>query len=108
MAIKMLVENDPSATDKEKENLVKALLGNCAGDNGNEPLVVSIKETARLLGYKGPAAVRKAIGRGALKPFYGGKDKKRASGVIYSSIIEAVNIGGNEEKVNIGGNENEH
>ena len=99
MAIKMLVENDPSATDKEKDALVKALMGNCNGDYGNAPLVVSIKETARLLGYKGPAAVRKAIGRGSLKPFYGGKDKKRASGVIYSSIVEALN---SEE------NDNEH
>ena len=91
-AIKTLVDTDPTATSVEKWSINEILSGKFPADTtSNTPeKVVSFTRAASMLGYKSTAGVYKAIQTGRLKGYYGGAKRRRSSGVLLSSITEAL------------------
>ena len=97
-AILTLIENDPKASALEKRaaiDLIKGRASSCPEEvcKPSQAYVVSFKEAAHLLGLPGKNPVRivySMIQSGTIKAFYGGKKAERATGIISSSIEEAL------------------
>lgn len=95
LAIETLINSDLSATQEEKNLLLKALKGELPvleGQKADEvmPAVVKIPVAAKMLGYKSSYGVYKALRDGVLQGYYGGKSGKRITGVITKSIQKAL------------------
>lgn len=91
-AIAALVGADPTATAKEKAEVLSALARaekETRRRTHADAEVVSLAEAAEILGYTSTRSVRKALKAGALTGFYGGKGE-RVTGVTRASIRSAL------------------
>ena len=92
-AIRTLIENDPTATRRERDSAIAALTGTAPAlsplEDGSRA-VIRIPDAAKMLGYKGARGVYRCIADGVLTAYYGGRSRRRATGVTRESIIRAM------------------
>ncbi len=86
------VLEDPVASPAEKDFVIGAVCGGAKCAIG-EARVITFRHAQHLLGYKSTRAVHAAVRAGVLKGYYGGKMGRRASGVLYSSVLEVMESG---------------
>ena len=95
-AIRLLVSNDPTASRREKDIVISALLNlpmsNCDDGCEHRNGVVSFDHAARVLGYRNKSSVYALVKKGVLRAYYGGAGKSRATGIILSSLNKALEI----------------
>ena len=86
-ALALLITADPLASEAEKATALAAIAGRPPQADGE---VVSFRRAAEILGYKGPRGVYRALRDGVLQGYYGGKNHKRCTGILMSSIRAAT------------------
>lgn len=92
-AIETLVNADTKASPEEKERVIAALRGERPWPPQERPVekaVVGFKDAAAMLGYKGPRGVYRALRDGVLKGYYGGRKRRRCTGITMESIQRAL------------------
>lgn len=94
-ALELLVRSDTQATEAEKSSALAVICGrpDSQPTGGVEPEVVSFETAAKILGYKGARGVYRALHDGVLQGYYGGKARRRCTGITRDSINRALGKG---------------